>query len=70
MIFKVNDCNFLKMYILTVIYIYSSKYFKGADHAGTFISLKMRVFYFSYREFHEFHTKTININDMFSTDEK
>ena len=28
------------------------------------------MFYFSYREFHEFRTKTINDNDIISIDEK
>ena len=30
----------------------------------------MPIFYFSYRDFHEFRTKTINDNDNFSIDEK
>ena len=56
--------------------------FKGTDHVGTFMiflsspvvicvqNFRVSIFYFSYREFHEFRTKTINGNDIFSIDEK
>ena len=33
-------------------------------------NFRVSIFYFSYREFHEFRTKTINDNDIFSIDEK
>ena len=33
-------------------------------------NFRVSIFYFSYREFHEFRTKTINDNDIFSIEEK
>ena len=33
-------------------------------------NFRVSIFYFSYREFHEFCIKTINDNDFFSIDEK
>ena len=33
-------------------------------------NFRVSIFYFSYREFHEFRNKTINDNDIFSIDEK
>ena len=33
-------------------------------------NFRVSIFYFSYREFHKFRTKTINDNDIFAIDEK
>ena len=33
-------------------------------------NFRVSIFYFSYRKFHEFRTKTINDNDIFSIEEK
>ena len=33
-------------------------------------NFRVSIFYFSYREFHEFRAKTINDNDIFSIEEK